>query len=120
MMSEKLGLEWKPDRARFVLMMTVTGHLSVSVDPGFPTAWRQPRYYQAFVRWAEERAKDSSASWPGVDIWIGRRCIIMLPDGEHDLGVVAANEEVRIELTTTTDGPVYTATKFVPNAGLAD
>jgi len=119
MRSDKLGPEWKPDRARFALIMTVTGHLSVAVDPGFPSAWRQPRYYQAFCHWARERAEDPSSSWPGVDVWIGRRCIIILPDGEKDLGTVAADEEVRIDLTTTPDDPVYTATKFVPNGHAA-
>ena len=114
MMSERLGPEWKPDRAKFVLMVTATGHLSLGVDPGFPTAWRQPLYYQALCRWARERAESPSSAWPGVDVWIGRRCIIILPDGEKDLGIVADEEEVRIDCSMTAAGPAYAATKFVP------
>ena len=104
MMSEKLGPEWRPDRARFVLIMTNTGHLSAAVDPGFPWAWRRPRYYQALCRWGRERAEDLSSAWPGVDVWVDRRCIILLPDGKKDLGIVAPDEEVRIELKTTAAG----------------
>jgi hypothetical protein len=112
MLSEKLGPEWKPDRAKFVLAVTATGHLSVGVDPGFPSAWRQPPYYEVLRRWARERADNPSSSWPGVDVWIGRRCIILLPDGEKDLGIVAPDEDVRIDVTETAAGPVYAVTKF--------
>ena len=116
MLSEKLGPEWKPDRARFVLMVTATGHLSLGVDPGFPTAWRQPLYYEALCRWARERAEAPWSAWPGVDVWIGRKCIIILPDGEKDLGLVNDEEEVRIDRTMTAAGPAYAATKFMPEA----
>lgn len=112
MLSEKLGPKWKPDRAKFALMVTATGHLAACVDPGFPTAWRQAPYRPVLGRWAQERAADPSSSWPGVDVWAGRRCMIVLPDGEADLGVVADDEEVRIDCTMTASGPAYTATKF--------
>lgn len=116
--SEKLGPEWKPDRARFVLMVTATGHLAACVDPGFPAAWRQPPYYQTLFKWAAERAESQSSSWPGVDVWIGKRCIIILPDGEKDLGIVAADEEVRIDRIMAATGPAYAARKFrIPGAG---
>ena len=118
MLSEKLGREWKPDRARFALMQTATGHLAACVDPDFPSAWKRSPYQQALRRWARERAEDPSSSWPGVDVWIGQRCIILLPDGEKDLGIVAADEEVRIDHTMTERGPAYFAEKFtVPAAG---
>ena len=112
MLSEKLGPEWKPDRAKFALMVTATNHLAACIDPGFPSAWRQPPYYQTLLRWARERAENPSSSWPGVDVWIGKRCIIILPDGEKDVGIVAADEEVRIDRTMTAAGAVYVATKF--------
>lgn len=112
MRSEKLGAEWKPDRAKFALMVTATGHLAACVDPGFPSAWRQSPYYEVLRRWARERADSPSSKWPGVDVWIGRRCILILPDGETDLGIVAADEEVRIDCTPGPAGPVYAATKF--------
>lgn len=112
MRSEKLGPEWRPDRAKFALMVTPTGHLAACVDPGFPSAWRRPRYYQALRRWARERADNPASAWPGIDVWIGKRCILILPDGETDLGIVAADEEVRIDCTATPAGLVYAAVKF--------
>lgn len=45
-------------------------------------------------------------------MWIGKRCIVVLPDGEKDLGIVAADEEVRIDRTMIATGPVYAASKF--------
>nr|WP_315587458.1 hypothetical protein [Sphingomonas psychrotolerans] len=113
MLSNVLGREWKPDRAKFALMVTATGHLAVCVDPGFPSAWRRPSYYRTLQRWAHERAGDPWSRWPGVDVWIGRRCIIILPDGEHDLGIVTPREEVRIERRAAPDGAAaYLAEKF--------
>lgn len=112
MLSKALGPEWKPDRAKFALMTTATGHLSACVDPGFPSAWRRSPYYQVLGRWARERAEAPWSSWPAVDVWIGRRCIIILPDGETDLGIVADEEEVRIDRRMTVAGPIYVAEKF--------
>ena len=119
LMSIALGPEWKPDRAKFVLMITATGHLSVCVDPGFPSAWRRAPYYQALGLWAREQAENPRSSWPGVDVWVGRRCIILLPDGEKDLGIVSAEEEVRIDRRITAAGPAWFAEKFVARPQLA-
>lgn len=117
MMSKALGPEWKPDRAKFVLIVTPTGHLAACVDPGFPSAWRRAPYYQALGQWARERAENPWSSWPGVDVWIGRRCIIILPDGEKDIGIVEAEEEVRIDRRMTITGPIYVAEKFTARPG---
>jgi hypothetical protein len=112
MLSGALGPEWRPDRARFAMMVTVTGHLAACVDPAFPSAWRRAPYYQTLWRWARECAEDPCSSWPGVDVWIADHCIIILPDGEKDLGIVAAEEEVRIDRAMTASGPVWVAAKF--------
>ena len=77
-----------------------------------PSAWRRPAYYPVLRRWARERAADPWSLWPAVDVWIGQRCIILLPDGEQDLGTVAADEEVRIERAIGAAGLAYVASKF--------
>lgn len=117
MLSKALGREWKPNQAKFALMITGTGHLAACVDPGFPSAWRRPSYYQTLRQWARERAEDPWSSWPGVDVWIGERCIIILPDGEKDLGIVGPEEEVRIDRRMTVRGPIYIAKKFNARPG---
>jgi hypothetical protein len=121
--SEKLGPEWKPERAKFAIIVSERGHLTVCVDPGFPMAWRQPPYYESLRRWARQQAEDPSSTWPAVDVAIGKRVIILLPDGEADLGTLAADEEVRISRLMTPSGPAFVAAKFkVPgrNAPPAD
>ena len=112
LLSEDLGLEWKPDRAKFALIVTAAGHLTACVDPGFPMAWRQAPYHRNLTRWAQEQADDPNSAWPGVDVWIGGRCIVILPDGETDLGIVAPDEAIRVDCTETDAGSVYVATKF--------
>lgn len=104
-MTEKgLGPEWKPERAKFVLVKTEAGrHLSACVDPGHPSAWRRSPYYENFKQWAREglrRAPDLHL----VDAMIGGRCIVILPDRDVDIGVLAADEMVRIELRQTAAG----------------
>lgn len=110
MLSRDLGGDWKPDRTKFVLMVTASGHLTVSVDPDYPTAWRRAPYLAAFRRWAKEFAADPDAKWPAVDVWIGQRCIVILPDGEQDLGEVAPDEVIAVDLI----GDAYRVRKFVP------
>jgi hypothetical protein len=118
MLSAQLGPEWKPDKAKFVLGVTENGHLSVGVDPGFPTAWRRAPYYDTLRQWARELAHSPWAKWPAVDVWIGMRCILILPDGETDLGVVRQGEEIVIDRTMTANGPVFVGSKL-PAAGVA-
>jgi hypothetical protein len=112
MLSPELGPEWKPDRARFALGVSDKGHLTVGADPGFPFAWRQPPYHEALRRWARELAARPGSAWPAIDVWVGSRCILILPDGEHDMGFVAAREEIVIDVTMTAAGPVFTAAKL--------
>lgn len=114
MLEKSLGPEWKPDRAKFVLFVTAENHLAACVDPGFPTAWRQPPYYEALKRWARLYAADPTSAWPGVDIWIGQRCIVMLPDREVDLGIVAPHEAIRVDARMTPAGETLDVRKFVP------
>jgi hypothetical protein len=112
MLLETLGPEWKPDRAKFALMVTADGHLAACVDPGFPSAWRQSPYYENLKQWARQRADDPASAWPGVDVWIGPRCIVILPDRDVDLGPVSAEEAIRVDRKMTEMGEVYEARKF--------
>jgi len=112
MLSPELGREWKPDRAKFALGVSAAGHVTVGADPGYPAAWRQAPYYQVLRQWARELAATPTSKWPAVDVWIGNRCILILPDGEQDMGPVAPGEEIAIEATVTAAGPRYVASKL--------
>jgi hypothetical protein len=83
-----LGPEWKPERAKFALVMGEGGHLTAFVDPGFPAAWRSAPYIEAFRKLAAERV---------ITIRTGTKVIVVLPDREIDLGHVGPDESVRFE-----------------------
>jgi hypothetical protein len=87
MLEKGLGPEWKPERAKFALVMGEGGHLTAFVDPGFPAAWRSAPYFAAFKKLAAERM---------ITIRIGAKVIVVLPDREIDLGHVGPDESVRL------------------------
>jgi hypothetical protein len=96
MLEKGLRPEWKPDRAKFVLVMAEGGrHLSACVDPGFPSAWRRSPYYENLKQWAAEGLR--SFSDPRiVEAMIGNRCIVILPDRDVDIGVLAPDEMIEL------------------------
>lgn len=94
MLEKSIGADWKPERAKFALVMGEGGHLTAFVDPGVPSAWRSAPYYEAFKRLA---AQGVSATPPRIiTIRIGARVIIVLPDREIDIGNVGPDELVQL------------------------
>ena len=97
MLEPGLGPEWKPDRAKFVLVKTEGGrHLSACADPGFPSAWRRWPYYENLKRWAAEGVR-RSPDLHLVDAMIGSQCIVILPDRDVDIGILAPDEMIQTE-----------------------
>jgi hypothetical protein len=111
MIAKGLGPEWKPERAKFALFVTNGGRrLTAHVDPGNPSAWRRSPYYENFKQWA----RDGIAKTPDmhlVDVMIGERCIVVLPDRDVDVGTVGPREEVRLIKTITPAGAAVEACK---------
>lgn len=95
MVDAKLPDEWKPDRAKFTLVVNASGHVTAFVDSGMPGAWRQSPYYETFKRWAAEgvRARPPRV----VMIRVGTRGMVLLPDREVDIGTVGPNESIRLD-----------------------
>jgi hypothetical protein len=99
MMEKGLGPEWKPDRAKFVLVKNDGGrHLSACVDPGYPSAWRRSPYYENFKRWAADGIR-MLPDLHFVNAMIGDRCIVILPDRDVELGILAADEMIEFSGT---------------------
>lgn len=97
MISNGLGPEWKPEKSKFALFKTNGGRrLTAHVDPGYPSAWRRSPYYENFKQWARE-ATQKTPDMHVVDVMIGEHSIVILPDREVDLGIVAADEFVRLD-----------------------
>lgn len=95
MVEQGLSPEWKPERAKFALVMGEGGHLTAFVDPGFPSAWRQAPYFDAFKRLAAEGQR---ASPPRIiTARIGARVIVILPDREIDVGTIGPDESLQLE-----------------------
>ena len=86
-----LGPEWKPERSKFVLYTEMEGRrLVVAADIGAPQAWRKAPYYSQFKRWAAL----GSGRGHQVLVFNGKRATAVLPDRDHDLGLVEVGDEV--------------------------
>lgn len=95
MISKGLGAEWKPERSRFVLAKTNDGRrLTAHVDPGYPAAWKASPYYENFKIWAAEGLRQNPMHQ--VDVMIGERLIVVLPDRDVDVGAVASDEVIQL------------------------
>jgi len=93
MIAKGLGEEWKPERAKFALFVRNNGaRITAHVDPGAPNAWKREPYYTNFKRWAAEGALKKPIHL--VDVMIGERLTVVLPDREVELGVLRADESV--------------------------
>ena len=112
MISKGLGPEWRPEQSKFVLFKSNGGHrLTAHVDPGYPAAWRRSPYYENFKAWAVQ-AVQKTPEMDLVDVMIGEHVIVILPDREVDLGIVAANEFVRLQKKVTTAGEIIEVDKI--------
>ena len=101
MIAKGLGEEWKPERAKFAIVVRNDGNrLTAHVDPGAPNAWKREPYYTNFKRWAAEGALKRPVKL--IDIMIGERLIVVLPDRDVEFGVLAADEA--IAMTRYPDG----------------
>ena len=104
MISKGLGPEWKPERSKFALFLTNGGRrMTAHVDPGSPSAWKRSPYYENFKQWAREGIA-KSPDMHLIDVMIGERCIVVLPERDVDLGEVDAQEQVTLVKTLTPTG----------------
>jgi hypothetical protein len=66
---------WFPAQCKMVLTQLRENHLLVTVDPGFPNAWRREPYYASLRNYAVRGVF--------VEVRIGRRTVRLLPDGSE-------------------------------------
>lgn len=91
LMSDRLGPEWKPDKARFVLSWEEDkSKLSIVVDPAQPMAWRREPYQSQIRAWAVRGKQDGTE----IMVCINDRRIAVFADREIDLGVVNPDHKV--------------------------
>jgi hypothetical protein len=84
-----MGEHWFPDRCGMVVAPEFDGaRIVIHVDAGHPDAWREQPYYADIKRWAAFAARDLGQ----VVVSIGDRSIVILPEEDVDLGIVADGE----------------------------
>lgn len=83
-----LGEEWRPSKCKIVLSQERADRLAVHVDPDRPNAWRDEPFFSAL----QAAALQSVPIHHQVVVYIGKRTIVILPDREVDLGIVADDE----------------------------
>ena len=80
-----LGDEWAPQRSKMILLQLTNGEsdkLVVHVDPSSPLAWTKEPYYSQLKKWARSiEARDGL-----INVRIGKRLIVVLPNKDVDLG----------------------------------
>lgn len=91
MRNDRLGPEWRPDVAKFVMYTEMEGHrLVLAPDAGAPTSWRRSPYLAQIKRWATLGASSNNQ----VLVFVGRRAIAVLPDRDEDLGTVELGDRI--------------------------
>jgi hypothetical protein len=88
-----LGEHWRPSRSKLVVAFKPNGmEIVIHVDPGVPNAWRTEPFHSEIRNMAANTEGTYS-----VFVQIGRRIIVIFPDREVDLGVVAEDERIAIQ-----------------------
>jgi len=119
MLEKGLGPEWKPERAKFAMVKTEGGRrLTALVDPGFPSAWRRSPYYENLKAWAADANRRLPELYL-VDVLIGQRSIVILPDRDVELGVLAHDEVLQLACKTVATGQVIEVSKIKRMAAAA-
>jgi len=97
---------WNPVTAHFILRATGS-LLVVQVDPQRPDAWKREPYYSAL----RDHARTLCPQGALIIVKIGNRNILMLPNGEVDLGTGNDSKATRIRPVLTDAGPQWQAVK---------
>jgi hypothetical protein len=92
-----LGMEWRPDTAKFILSREPGGvWLSIVADMAQPNAWRREPYHGK-LRLLAQRLIESGGN--GLMLIEGDRKSVVLPDREVQIGTRTTHGNVRFEKT---------------------
>ena len=90
----ELGEHWRPSHSKLVVAIKPDGmEIVFHVDPGVPNAWRAEPFYSEI----RSMAGNALGSAYTIFVQIGRRIIVVFPDREVDVGVVAEDERIAIQ-----------------------
>lgn len=104
LMDSRLGPEWKPEVAKFVLASEYSGRvLSVMVDSKQPHAWKREPYRRVLKEMTVRQMSEGKI----VMIVTDAKRYIMLPDTEAELGPRDMTFDWVIQRSETADGPHF-------------
>jgi len=104
-----LGEAWRPSNSKIVLTADADHNSIVAnVDPDRPRAWRRDPFYKTLKEWSIAARPQNGR----VVVRIGRKMIVIFPDKDVDLGIVADDEVICIKQTPTDGGIVCDAFKM--------
>ncbi|MDR7231682.1 hypothetical protein J2X45_002782 [Caulobacter sp. BE264] len=87
---DRLGDEWRPDKAGFVMYVDRDGkRLNVVVDASKPAAWKREPYY-SYIKSMSRRALEGFE----LVVCIGDRRIVVFPTEDIDLGVLPPDRKL--------------------------
>ncbi|MCA3564025.1 MAG: hypothetical protein IOC90_06000 [Methylocystis sp.] len=100
----RLGPEWKPEVAKFVLTIDpVSRYLLVQVDPGQPKTWRQEPYYSQLRRFAQALLPHEQL----VIVFNGKSGTVVTASRDIELGIMGPDDRIQMQMRITPNGPVY-------------
>lgn len=85
------GEHWYPARCKMIIALDQdSSRLAIHVDTARPNAWREQPYYAEIKEWSRRAAEQSTQ----VVVCVGDRHIVILPDADVDLGLLADDERI--------------------------
>jgi hypothetical protein len=96
----RLGPEWKPDTAKFVMVWANELVLNITTDPQNPLAYRREPFFANLRDTAEKFLKTGQ----NIVIYKGEQKFLLLPDGEHLIGGRDEQLEWRVKILTSAAG----------------
>jgi hypothetical protein len=101
-----LSEAWKPSASRLIVSSELMeNRINIHVDPGRPDAWRREPFYAEIKQWSRRITPERGQ----VVVMIGERSIVILPDHDVDLGVLAPGELLVVSQDIGRGGFAYEA-----------
>jgi hypothetical protein len=102
-----LDEHWYPADCKMVLYLEGGNCLAIHVDPSRPAAWQCEPYRSQINSWAVDAAADGQQ----VIVYVGKRAIAILPDGDEDLGIMEEGDRIITSKKNTPAGPRFKVLK---------
>jgi hypothetical protein len=108
-----LGEEWKPARSKIVLVYDArNNHLVAHVEAGNAAALKKSPYREKLQDWMKAALPRGGR----VYLAVGGQMSLLLPDGEHALGVLEGDDLVDVRQDNTPMGPRWHVTVRKPKS----